>query len=150
MSTGTYEDLDKLDRRIVSALLINGRESIANISRNVGLSRTAVAERMTRLEKQGVITGYTAKLGNAEDNNTASCYLLIQCGRGTKNRVAEELQQIPEIKNISIVGGSYDLIVMVESASLHSLHLVTDEIESINHITKVTTSVVMHQAIRRS
>ncbi|MGL6259077.1 Lrp/AsnC family transcriptional regulator [Vibrio sp. WXL103] len=150
MSTGTYEEIDKLDRRIVSALLINGRESIANISRTVGLSRTAVAERMTRLEKQGVITGYTAKLGNGEQTNTASCYLLLQCERGSKRTVAEDLQQIPEIKNISIVGGTYDLIVMVETTSLHSLHWVTDEIESIDQITKVTTSVVMHQPINRS
>lgn len=53
MSNMNLQGLDKLDRRIISNLLSNGRESIANLSRNVGLSRTAVAERINDLRKRG-------------------------------------------------------------------------------------------------
>lgn len=63
ISNMTLQGLDKLDRKILSSLLTNGRESIANLSRNIGLSRTAVAERINRLEKTGIIKGYTAQIG---------------------------------------------------------------------------------------
>ncbi|TOO18421.1 Lrp/AsnC family transcriptional regulator, partial [Vibrio parahaemolyticus] len=62
ISNMTLQGLDKLDRKILSSLLTNGRESIANLSRNIGLSRTAVAERINRLEKTGIIKGYTAQI----------------------------------------------------------------------------------------
>ena len=62
ISNMTLQGLDKLDRKILSSLLSNGRESIANLSRNIGLSRTAVAERINRLEKTGIIKGYTAQI----------------------------------------------------------------------------------------
>ncbi len=149
MTITPCEKLDKLDRRIVSTLLVNGRETIANMSRNIGLSRTAVAERMARLERMGVITGYTAKLGQSNQAASTVCYLLIKCTKGQKNVVCEHLQQIPEVKNISIVGGAFNIIATVETSSLHALHLINDEVESINEIEKITTSVVMHQPTNR-
>ena len=144
-----HESLDKLDRRIVSTLLLNGRETIANMSRNIGLSRTAVAERMARLERAGIIAGYTAKLGHSNKDKPISCFQLIKCTKGAKSSVCQGLQQIPEVKNVSIVGGEFSIIATVEAASLHSLHLVNNEIESIKDIEQITTSVVMHQPISR-
>ncbi|TOP58854.1 AsnC family transcriptional regulator, partial [Vibrio parahaemolyticus] len=56
---------------MLSSLLTNGRESIANLSRNIGLSRTAVAERINRLEKTGIIKGYTAQIRIESDGRKA-------------------------------------------------------------------------------
>ncbi len=74
ISNMTLQGLDKLDRKILSSLLSNGRESIANLSRNIGLSRTAVAERINRLEKTGIIKGYTAQI-RVENERSQSCQL---------------------------------------------------------------------------
>ncbi|TOL43612.1 AsnC family transcriptional regulator, partial [Vibrio parahaemolyticus] len=71
ISNMTLQGLDKLDRKILSSLLTNGRESIANLSRNIGLSRTAVAERINRLEKTGIIKGYTAQIRIESDGRKA-------------------------------------------------------------------------------
>ncbi|MCC4790615.1 AsnC family transcriptional regulator, partial [Vibrio splendidus] len=71
MSNISLQGLDKLDRKILSNLLSNGRESIANLSRNIGLSRTAVAERINRLEKTGIIKGYTAQIRVENDGRKA-------------------------------------------------------------------------------
>ncbi|MDF4716241.1 AsnC family transcriptional regulator, partial [Vibrio parahaemolyticus] len=79
ISNMTLQGLDKLDRKILSSLLTNGRESIANLSRNIGLSRTAVAERINRLEKTGIIKGYTAQIRIESDGRKAASYLLISC-----------------------------------------------------------------------
>ncbi|MDF4588458.1 AsnC family transcriptional regulator, partial [Vibrio parahaemolyticus] len=74
ISNMTLQGLDKLDRKILSSLLTNGRESIANLSRNIGLSRTAVAERINRLEKTGIIKGYTAQIRIESDGRKAASY----------------------------------------------------------------------------
>ena len=86
MSTTNLQGLDKLDRKILSSLLSNGRESIANLSRNIGLSRTAVAERISRLEKTGIIKGYTAQI-RVEKDDSWRLPLLISCEKGKKNNV---------------------------------------------------------------
>ena len=91
MSTTNLQGLDKLDRKILSTLLSNGRESIANLSRNIGLSRTPVAERISRLEKTGIIKGYTAQIRVEEESGNAASYLLISCEKGKKNDVTEAL-----------------------------------------------------------
>lgn len=142
------QDLDKLDRRIISNLLSNGRESIANLSRNVGLSRTAVAERINRLEKTGVIKGYTAQIRINSENN-ASCYLLISCVIGQKDCVSEALKEIPEVKMTSIVGGTYDIISLIEAPDLHRIHYLSSEIESISGIKEVKNTIVLHQPVCR-
>lgn len=148
MSKMHLQDLDKLDRRIISNLLSNGRESIANLSRNVGLSRTAVAERINRLEKTGVIKGYTAQIRINSENN-ASCYLLISCVIGQKDCVSEALKEIPEVKMTSIVGGTYDIISLIEAPDLHRIHYLSSEIESISGIKEVKNTIVLHQPVCR-
>lgn len=144
-----FENLDKLDRRIISTLLSNGRESIANMSRRIGLSRTAVAERISRLERMQVIAGYTIKLGKPDSKPKAVCYLLITCSKGQKGKVCEYLEEIPEIKYASVVGGSFDIISLVEAYSLHFAHIICDRVESISGVEKVSLTVELHQAINR-
>lgn len=147
MSNMNLQGLDKLDRRIISNLLSNGRESIANLSRNVGLSRTAVAERINRLEKTGIIKGYTAqiRMGNKDEN--ASSYLLISCNKGQKDSVSDGLKEIPEVKMTSIVGGTYDIICLIEAPDLHRIHYLCSEIESLSGIKEVKNTIVLHQPV---
>ncbi|MGF1696327.1 Lrp/AsnC family transcriptional regulator [Vibrio lamellibrachiae] len=143
------QGLDKLDRKILSNLLSNGRESIANLSRNIGLSRTAIAERINRLEKTGIIKGYTAQIRIENEGRNASSYLLISCEKGKKNEVINSLKEFPEVRATSIVGGTYDIIALIEAPDLQSIHHISNEIESFNGIRSLNTTVVLHQPIRR-
>ncbi|HEY1386577.1 MAG TPA: AsnC family transcriptional regulator, partial [Dongiaceae bacterium] len=56
-------NLDDTDRRLISLLRANARMPTAALGRHLGLSRSAVQERLKRLERDGVITGYTIVLG---------------------------------------------------------------------------------------
>lgn len=142
-------NLDQLDRKIISGLLSNARESIANLSRNVGLSRTAVAERINRLEKTGIIKGYTAQIRLENNGSNASCYLLISCEKGRKSDVTDFLKEIPEVKSTSVVGGTFDLIALIEASNLNSIHHLSNEIEGCGGIKSLLTTVVLHQPFSR-
>ncbi|MBW8860659.1 MAG: Lrp/AsnC family transcriptional regulator, partial [Caulobacter sp.] len=54
--------MDPIDRKLVAALKDNGRASTADLARRVGRSRTTVQSRIERLERDGVILGYGARL----------------------------------------------------------------------------------------
>ncbi|MGR5286363.1 Lrp/AsnC family transcriptional regulator [Vibrio maritimus] len=149
ISNNNLQGLDKLDRKILSSLLSNGRESIANLSRNIGLSRTAVAERINRLEKTGIIKGYTAQIRVENEGRTASSYLLISCEKGKKNDVTNALREIPEVRLTSVVGGTFDIIALIEAPDLHSIHHLCNEIESLTGIQALNNTVVLHQPINR-
>lgn len=147
--TSNLQNLDKLDRKIISSLLSNARESIANLSRNVGLSRTAVAERINRLEKTGIIKGYTAQIRIENNGNNASCYLLISCEKGKKTDVSAFLKEIPEVRSTSVVGGEYDIIALLEASNLQSIHHLSNEIEGCQGIKSLLTKVILHQPFNR-
>ena len=149
ISNMNIQGLDKLDRKILSNLLSNGRESIANLSRNIGLSRTAIAERINRLEKTGIIKGYTAQIRIENEGRNASSYLLISCEKGKKNEVSNSLKELPEVRMTSVVGGNYDIIALIEAPDLQSIHHLSNEIESFSGIQSLNTTVVLHQPIRR-
>ncbi|CAM2836003.1 Lrp/AsnC family transcriptional regulator [Moritella viscosa] len=147
--TTKLDRLDKLDRKILSILLSNGRESIANLSRSVGLSRTAISERINRLEKAGTIRGYTAQLQIDSKERRAISYLLISCHNGQRNEVSKTLKGIPEIRNTCITGGEYDIIARLEASDLYQIHILCDKIENISGISELQTSVVLYQSVDR-
>ena len=148
-SKSNLQNLDKLDRKILSSLISNGRESVANLSRNIGLSRTAVAERINRLERTGVITGYTTHLRMAHEAMKITCYFLVSCEKGKKEEVINALIEIPEILSASILSGIYDIIILVESSDLPSIYNISNEIESGPGVKKITASIIFHQEARR-
>ena len=55
---------DQTDRELIALLQANARESTANLARKLGVARTTVVARLARLEAEGVLVGYTAKLGS--------------------------------------------------------------------------------------
>ena len=82
--------LDQIDRRILSELALEARVSVAELGRRVNLSAPAVAERMQRLERSGVITGYRAEL-----DPRALGYELLAIVR--VKPAARQLPKIPEL-----------------------------------------------------
>ncbi|MFV8458627.1 Lrp/AsnC family transcriptional regulator [Vibrio owensii] len=145
----SLQELDKTDRKILSILLSNGRESIAVLSRTVNLSRTAVKERMLRMERLGVIKGYTVQIRQSEYKLNEMCYLHIQCVNGQKEDAINHLREIPEIRNVSVVGGQLDLIAQVEAQSLLGIHTICNDIESFDCINSTSMMVILHRPIDR-
>ena len=68
---------------------------------------------------------------------------------GQKDAVSDALKEIPEVKNISIVGGTYDIISLIEAPDLHRIHHLSSEIESIPGIKEVKSIIVLHQPVSR-
>ncbi len=65
--------IDPIDQKLIAALKDNGRASTADLARRVGRSRTTVQSRIERLERDGVILGYGARLAPTSSTGRCGC-----------------------------------------------------------------------------
>ncbi len=107
-------DLDKLDLKILSQLQKNGRIAITELAEHIGLSASACAERVRRLERDKVITGYHARVSPTAVGKTLLVFVEIKLTTKSEEifeRVKQELLLVPEVMECHLVSGGFDYLV---------------------------------------
>ena len=107
-------ELDRIDRSIVRILQKDGRISHAELSRQVGLSTTPCVERIKKLEKEGVIRGYTALINPDYLKASLVVFINIRLARTPKNifdDFREAAKALPEVQECYLVSGSFDYLI---------------------------------------
>ncbi|HZH51250.1 MAG TPA: Lrp/AsnC family transcriptional regulator [Microvirga sp.] len=141
--------LDDKDRILVASLRKNARESLVGLARSVGLSRSATQERMRRLEREGVIKGYTVRLAAANDPSVrAMIAVTFEPGFRCK-QVVPKLAGIPEIVACHSLTGAIDLMVMVACESNAALDRVRDAVAAAPGVATATTHIVLDTPLAR-
>ncbi len=140
--------MDKYDQKIMALLQDDGRMSISQLAREVSLSRSAVTERLKRLEEQQIISGYHARLGSAQQPPIRAYFeLFYQVARC--EQYAEQLRLLPEVQLCHSISGQTDMLVYVEVADMTRLESLRREIENLPNITMVKTHMVLSELINR-
>lgn len=135
--------LDEKDKALVAALRRNARESLVGLARAVGLSRSATQERMRRLERDGVIKGYTVELASEHDPAVrAMIAVTFEPGFRCK-QVVPRLAGIPEVVACHSLTGSIDLMVNVACDSNATLNRIRDVVASVPGVATATTHIVL-------
>ena len=132
--------LDKFDFAIIEALQQNGRVSISELGRSIGLSQPAVSERVKRLETNGVIQGYTARV---DPSVLGIAMMAIVRLRTTHEHIQDCLRQFrntPHIIDAHRVTGEDCFVLKVAVATPACLESVVDALARYG---SVTTAVVL-------
>lgn len=111
---GIQAELDRLDLKILNALQRQGRMSMTELGQVIGLSTSPVAERVKRLERRGVITGYHARVNPAALGRTLLVFVEITLSSKSPQvfeKVRRELQHLPAVLECHLVSGSFDYLV---------------------------------------
>jgi DNA-binding Lrp family transcriptional regulator len=145
----TSSPRDALDRALLAQLQGNARDSAANLARTLGVARTTVLARIARLERERVVVGYTAVLGQDEQDSGLQAYVGITVSPKSGRAVEQRLGRLPEVRQLSTVSGEFDYIALLRAASAVRLDAVLDEIGSIDGVVRTTTSVVLGRRIDR-
>lgn len=141
--------MDKFDRQIIEALTQNARQPVANIAEQVNLSRSAVSERIRKMESTGVIKGYQVQLDKPEASNIITVFFEVFRFNTKCDQIIPEIRKIPEIKLCYGISGETDLLIYVQAANINEINHIRQKIETMEQVTKVKTHVVMHEWINR-
>ena len=141
---------DDLDRQLIALLQANARDSTANLARKLGVARTTVLARLARLEREAVIVGYTARLGQQETDRCVQAYVGITVSPKAAREVTRRLTGLPELRQLCSVSGEFDYIALLRAESTALLDALLDEIGEIDGVVKTTTSVVLALRVDRT
>jgi len=117
----TIRTLDKLDRRILTLLQKDGRLSMKDLGEQVGLSITPCIERVKRMERDGIISGYYARVNPAALG--ASLLMFVQITLANKSgemfdQFRREVLRIPQVLECHLVSGDFDYIIKARIAEM--------------------------------
>ncbi len=136
--------MDALDRRLVDALRVDGRASYAELARTVGLSSSAVHERVAKLESSGVITGYRAVVTPSAIGLGVTALVAIEPGEtSTDAEVVAALRSMPEVESCYGVAGDEAYVVTVRVPTVDDLHLLLGRLRGISGVARTRTTVVL-------
>lgn len=141
--------LDTIDQTLLAELRDNARCPTALLARKVGLSRTAVQARITRLERDKVITGYGARTGDPYEQSQVSAHVMLTVGPKLTGTVEAALRKIPEVRWLLSISGAYDMIAIVQAGSIERLDALIDGIGLLDGVERTHTSVVLSTRIQR-
>ncbi len=141
---------DKLDRELLSLLQTNARESAANLARKLGTARTTILSRITRLERDGVIAGYTVRLAQDLLNQGLQAFVGLSVSPKSGREVERMLARMPEVRSLCAVSGQFDYMVLLRAESAMRMNALLDEIGDIPGVTRTNTSVALAWKIDRT
>jgi Lrp/AsnC family leucine-responsive transcriptional regulator len=118
---GNLPRLDATDRKIIGELISDGRVSLAELGRRVSLSSPAVAERVQRLERAGVITGYRAEIDARTLGYQLTAIVRIKPAPGQLPRIPELAAEIPQISECHRITGEDCFYIKVYLRSIDEL-----------------------------
>jgi Lrp/AsnC family leucine-responsive transcriptional regulator len=134
---------DEIDGRIVRAVSIDGRATLADISQEVGLGTSAVQSRLRRLESRGVITGYRATVDAEAVGKPLSAFIEITpLDPAQPDNAPELLEHLDEIEACHSIAGDASYILFVRVTSPRHLETLIRDIRSAASVNTRTTVVL--------
>lgn len=134
-------EIDDIDRKILLALSNNARVSMRELSRIVGMTSPSVAERVHRLEDQGIVTGYAAQVDIKKIGHSVKIFLRLRPLPGLFDKVCELVNNTSEIVSCDRVTGDDCLIAVAYLPSVEGIACLLD---SFLPYASTSTSVVQH------
>ena len=141
---------DEKDAELLALLRTDARLPATALASRLGVSRGAVQQRLARLERDGIIVGYSAVLGDkAAPLGVLRAHVLIEVGARDLPRLVAHLKGRPDIRRCYTASGQYDLVAMIEANSTEQLDATLDWIGAIPGVRRTVTSLLLSTKFER-
>jgi DNA-binding Lrp family transcriptional regulator len=138
--------LDRVDRSILRLLQQDGRASIRSVAERVHVSRANAYARISRMVEDGIIRGFTARVDHEKAGHGASAYITLKIVQNSWRTVREQLLGLPGVAHIALVGGEFDVLLLVHTADNRALReLVLTRIQNIPQVLATQTILVFEE-----
>jgi DNA-binding Lrp family transcriptional regulator len=136
---------DDKDRQILELLRADARLPLKTLAAKIGLARSTLRDRLSRLETDGIIRGYHADI--ADGGQSVSAYLFVRLKSTPVPDLIAELRRMPEVKSCTSLTGDIDLLVELAAATTDRVNALRDRISSHESVADLTTSIVLNRNI---
>lgn len=135
--------MEKTDRRIVELLRADGRMSLTDLGKELGLSTSAVHQRVRRLEERRVIKGYAARIDPAAVGLPLAAFISITpLDPGAPDDIPERLHGLPQIEECHSVAGDMNYVLKVRVGSPVELEELIAKVRGAANVSTRTTVVL--------
>lgn len=142
-------NLDETDQLLLKLLQTNSRQSTSALARKLGVSRSTVQDRINRLERRKVISGYTIRYHEAFSGRQINAHVLIQINPKQGQKIVNALSKMSAVMTVQTVSGIYDLVTTVRAITTEEMDTVLDRIGELPGVEKTTTSIVLTTKFER-
>src|SRR6266436_1605925 len=134
-------EVDESDLALLRALARDARQSQRSLARTIEMSAPAVADRLARLERSGVIRGYRVDIDWAALGHPVVVYVAVTAGPGMDlSEIIKAIRALPEAEAMSVVTGGLDLLVRLRVRDhAHLRELLLTKIFQINGVQRTET-----------
>lgn len=134
--------LDERDQKLITLLSRNARTPVAELARQVDLSRTAVRHRLEKLEQQGTIQGYTLQLKEAQTSAIqAIASVTLKAGAVADLRLA--VDHLLGVQQVWSVAGNVDAFILLQASSVETLYELINMIGKLACVDKLHSHIVL-------
>jgi Lrp/AsnC family leucine-responsive transcriptional regulator len=146
---GDASDLDATDLEIIELLRRDARRTLADVAERVSLSAPAVKRRVDRLERDGVITGYTVLVDHARLGRPLQAFTELRfAGNLPVDEIAGIADDIPEVQTIFTTAGDPDALAWIRVRDVDDLKRVIDLLRRSGRVTGTKTLMVLGTSTR--
>lgn len=143
-------DIDDTDRQLLALLSANARMPVAKLAATLGLARTTAQARLDRLERSGVIAGYTLKLSDEVQRGLIRATVLMQITPSAQNNVLMQLRALPQVDKVHITSGRFDMACHLRSNAMSELDQTLDTFAEIEGVNAIETLIHLSTRIDRA
>lgn len=139
------DTMDELDSKLLELLQSEGRMTISELSKKMSLSRPSVSERLYRLQEEGIIDGFTARVFPEAVGRSVVVFVQISDLKAGCREFEQVVEDIPDILECHGVTGTASYFMKAAVANMESLGLFVDKLTPYG---RVNTSIVLSSPIR--
>ncbi len=141
-------ELDAIDRKLLALLQADARASFTALARDAGLSRTAIQERMAKLERDGVILGYTVRIADRPKAPTTRAMLSLRIRTRPCAAVLDRFRNWPEVVACYSLAGPVDAMLIVEAEDAPALSRLVDRLSAVPGVGGIETAPILAESVR--
>ena len=144
---------DRFDRAILTALAEDGRMTVTDLAKRIGLSKSPTQARLKRLEKKGVILGYRALIDPIRMGIDHVAFVEVRL-TDTREKALSAfnagIAKIPEIEQAHLIAGNFDYLMKIRTKSMkHYRRVLAEKISTLPYVSNTSTYVAM-QAVKEN
>ncbi|UDF35335.1 UNVERIFIED_ORG: Lrp/AsnC family transcriptional regulator [Shinella sp. XGS7] len=135
--------LDDTDRELIALLRDNARLSVVALARQLRVARATVQNRIARLEREGVIVGYSVRLRPAAEAQRIRALMNVAVEGNRTDEVLRELRGHPNVAALHSTNGRWDLVAELRADTLEEFDRVLSAVRLIQGIANTETSILL-------